>query len=116
MFKDCKSGGYNLEQCKGKDERLLSLILLIAIAYTCAVKKGQAIAFRGIKEYVCRLEENFRRDKRHSNFWIGLYGSLWVEIFPMCHDWVEQLMILTPNKLPFYQQGIRAKTLIRSSF
>ena len=116
MFKDCKSGGYNLEQCKGKDERLLSLILLIAIAYTCAVKKGQAIAFKGIKEYVCRLEENFRRDKRHSNFWIGLYGSLWVEIFPMCHDWVEQLMILTPNKLPFYQQGIRAKTLIRSSF
>lgn len=116
MFKDCKSGGYNLEQCNGKDERLLSLILLIAIAYTCAVKQGQAIAFKGIKEYVCRLEENFRRDKRHSNFGIGLYGSLWVEIFPMCHDWVEHLMILTPNKLFFYQQGIRAKTLIRSSF
>lgn len=116
MFKDCKSGGYNLEQCQGKDERLLSLILLIAIAYTCAVKRGQAIAFKGIKQYVCRLEENFRQDKRHSNFWIGLYGSLWVEIFPMCHDWVEHLMILTPNKLPFYQQGIRAKILIRSSF
>jgi hypothetical protein len=27
--KDCKSGGYNLEQCQGKDQRLLSLILLI---------------------------------------------------------------------------------------
>ena len=116
MFKDCKSGGYNLEQCKGKDERLLSLILLIAIAYTCAVKKGKAIVFKGIKEYVCRLEENFRQDKRHSNFWIGLYGSLWIETFSMCHDWVEHLMILTPNKLPFYQQGMRAKTLIRSSF
>ncbi len=37
MFKDCKSGGYNLEQCPGKDKRLLSLILLRAIAYTCAV-------------------------------------------------------------------------------
>jgi hypothetical protein len=116
MFKDCKSGGYNLEQCQGKDERLLSLILLIAIAYTCAVKKGQAIAFKGIKEYVCRLEENFRQDKRHSNFWIGLYGSLWVETFQMCHEWVDQLMILTPNKLPFYQQGLRAKTLVISSF
>ena len=47
MFRDCKSGGYNLEQCKAKDKdkRLLSLILLIAIAYTCAIKKGQAIAF-----------------------------------------------------------------------
>lgn len=116
MFKDCKSGGYNLEQCQGKDERLLSLILLIAIAYTCAVRKGQAIAFKGIKEYVCRLEENFRQDKRHSNFWIGLYGGLWVETFQMCHDWVEKLMILTPNKLPFYQQGMRAKTLILSAF
>ena len=116
MFKDCKSGGYNLERCQGKDERLLSLILLIAIAYTCAIKKGQAIAFKGIKEYVCRLEENFRQDKRHSNFWIGLYGSLWVETFQMCHEWVDQLMILTPNKLPFYQQGMRAKSLITSSF
>ena len=34
MFKDCKSGGYNLENCLGNDQRLLSLILLIAIAYT----------------------------------------------------------------------------------
>jgi hypothetical protein len=116
MFKDCKSGGYNLEKCQGKDERLLSLILLIAIAYTCAIKKGQVIAFQGIKEYVCRLKENFRQDKRHSNFWIGLYGSLWVENFQMCHEWIDQLMILTPNKLPFYQQGIRAKMLILSSF
>ena len=45
MFKDCKSGGYNLEQCPGNEKRLLSLILLIAIAYTCAVRKGQALAF-----------------------------------------------------------------------
>lgn len=116
MFKDCKSGGYNLEKCQGKDERLLSLILLIAIAYTCAVKKGQAVAFKGIKEYVCRLKENFRQNRRHSNFWIGLYGSLWVETFQICYEWVDRLMILTPNKLPFYQQGMRAKTLILSSF
>ena len=116
MFKDCKSGGYNLEKCHGKDERLLSLILLIAIAYTCAIKKGQAIVFKGIKEYVCRLSENQRQDKRHSNFWVGLYGSLWIENFQICHCWVEQLMRFTPNKLPFYQQGIRAKKLIVSSF
>jgi hypothetical protein len=116
MFKDCKSGGYNLEKCQGKNKRLLSLILLIAIAYTCAIKKGQRIAFMGIKQYVCRLQENLRKDKRHSNFWVGLYGGLWVRTFQMCHDWVEQLMILTPNKLPFYQQGLRAKKLIQSTF
>jgi hypothetical protein len=116
MFKDCKSGGYNLEQCQGKDQRLLSLILLIAIAYTCAISKGQTIGFKGVKQYICRLTENSRKARRHSNFWVGLYGSLWTEAFQLCHDWIEQLMILTPNKLPFYQQGIRAKKLILSSF
>lgn len=115
MFKDCKSGGYNLEKCQGNEQRLLSLILLIVIAYTCAVNKGQNIAFKGVKEYICRLKENQRKDKRHSNFWIGLYGNLWVENFQMCHVWIEQLMIFTPNKLPFYQQGMRAKKLILSS-
>jgi hypothetical protein len=63
MFKDCKSGGYNLEQCQAKDRRLLSLILLIAIAYTCTINKGQTFAFKGIKEYICRLKENLRKDK-----------------------------------------------------
>ncbi|WP_081942929.1 IS4 family transposase [Myxosarcina sp. GI1] len=115
MFKDCKSGGYNLEKCQGSDKRLLSLILLIAIAYTCAITKGQTISFKRIKEYVCRLQENQRRVKRHSNFWIGLYGSLWVNNFQFCHHWVEKLIRLTPNKLPFYQQGLKAKTLILAS-
>ena len=104
-----------MEKCLGNDQRLLSLILLIAIAYTCAVKKEPTITFKGVKEYICRLPENTSKDKRHSNFWIGLYGSLWVENFQMCHYWVGQLMILTLNKLPFYQQGIRAKKLILSS-
>ena len=64
-----------MEKCLGNDQRLLSLILLIAIAYTCAVKKGQTITFKGVKEYICRLPENTSKDKRHSNFWIGLYGE-----------------------------------------
>jgi Transposase DDE domain len=116
MFKDCKSGGYNLEKCQGQDKRLSSLILLIAIAYTSAIKKGEKIAFMGIKQYVCRLKENLRKDKRHSNFWVGLYGGLWVETFKICHHWIEKLMRLTPNKLPFYQKGLRAKELILSAF
>ncbi|HEY9739953.1 MAG TPA: hypothetical protein V6C90_05635, partial [Coleofasciculaceae cyanobacterium] len=31
MFKDCKSGGYNLEESKACVERLTNLVLLIAI-------------------------------------------------------------------------------------
>jgi len=41
MFKDCKSGGYNLEECKASQERLNRIVLLIAIAYTCAGLAGQ---------------------------------------------------------------------------
>jgi hypothetical protein len=53
--------------------------------------------------------------KVNHNFWVGLYGGLWVETFQICHHWVEQLMILTPNKLPFFQKGLRAKELILST-
>lgn len=115
MFKDYKTGGYNLEKSQAKDERLLSLILLIAIAYTIAISRGQKIAVRAIKNYVCRLKSNRRKTKRHSDFWVGLYGDLWVKTFNFCHQLVEQLMILTPNKLIFYQRGLRAQKLIQLS-
>ncbi len=51
MFKDCKTGGYNLEKCQGSSQRLLGLVLLIAIAYTCAIQKGQKIKSMGIQKY-----------------------------------------------------------------
>ena len=35
MFRDCKSGGYNLEGSQANAQRLTNLILLIAIAYHC---------------------------------------------------------------------------------
>jgi hypothetical protein len=40
MFKDCKSGSYNLEGCHAFEARLSTIILLIAIAYTCAIIQG----------------------------------------------------------------------------
>ena len=43
MFRDCKSGGYNLEGTKTSIERLIRLVLLIAIAYTCSALKGSVI-------------------------------------------------------------------------
>ena len=41
MFKDCKTGGYNLESTHADNQRLMTLILLIAIAYTCAILAGR---------------------------------------------------------------------------
>ena len=43
MFKDCKSGGYNLEGAKANETRLNNLILLIAISHTISSFKGQKI-------------------------------------------------------------------------
>ncbi len=116
MFKDCKSGGYNLEKCQANKQRLLGLVLLIAIAYTCAIQRGRKIKSMGIQKYVCRIKLATRNTRRHSNFWVGLYGGLWVETWEFCQQLVEQLIRLTPRKLPFYQQGLRAKTLIQSIF
>ena len=48
MFRDFKSGGYNMEDSNVRGERLISLILLIAFAYSSATFKGQSI-----KSYMC---------------------------------------------------------------
>ena len=78
MFKDCKTGGYNLEGSKASVERLTRLVLLIAIAYTCAGLSGRKIKHSGQQKYISRLQEFGRLHKRHSSFWVGLYGQMWV--------------------------------------
>jgi hypothetical protein len=79
MFKDCKTGGDNLEKSQANNQRLSSLILLIAIADSCAVIQGQKIQTMGIQKYVGRLTEYGRSIRRHSSFWIGLYGQSWAQ-------------------------------------
>lgn len=115
MFKDCKSGGYNLEKSHAADNRLISLILIIAIAYSCAGLKGRKIKNLGIQKYLGRLKELKRMPRRHSSFWIGLYGQLWIGGIDFCSDLVVELMRLIPNKLPNFQRGLRAAALIQTA-
>ena len=114
MFKDCKSGGYNLEESKACVERLTSLVLLIALAYTCAGLRGQAIKHKGQQKYIGRLKELKRLTRRHSNFWVGLYGQMWIAALESCSDWVKNLMIIRPHKRTFFQKGLRAMALIQA--
>ncbi len=116
MFKDCKSGGYNLEDSKASVERLTSLVLLIALAYTCAGLRGQSIKSKGQQKYIGRLKELNRLQRRHSNFWIGLYGQLWIAALESCSNWVRNLMMIRPNKRIFFQRGLRAMALIQKAF
>lgn len=116
MFKDCKSGGYNLEDSKASVERLTNLVLLIALAYTCAGLQGQAIKSKGRQKYIGRLKELNRLQRRHSNFWIGLYGQMWIAALEYCSDWVRNLMMIRPNKRAFFHRGLRAMALIQEAF
>jgi hypothetical protein len=116
MFRDCKSGGYNLENSKASVERLTNLVLLIALAYTCAGLQGQSIKSKGQQKYIGRLKELKRLQRRHSNFWVGLYGQMWIAALELCSDWVRNLMMIRPNKRRFFQRGLRAMALIQADF
>lgn len=112
MFRDFKKGGYNLEDTNVSGQRLISVILLISIAYTSATIQGQEIKRLGIQKYVGRVKEYGRIERRHSSFYIGLYGQTWVNFRDNCEEVVQSLLRLTPNKRKYYQQGQRAMSLI----
>lgn len=115
MFRYFKSGGYNLEDTNVSGQRLISLILLISLAYTAATISGQKIKRMGVQKYVGRIKESGRTIRRHSSFYIGLYGSNWVDFMENYYELVAELMTLAPNKRKYYQQGERAMRLILSA-
>ena len=115
MFRDFKSGGYNLEETNVSGQRLISLILLISLAYTAATISGQKIKRMGVQKYVGRIKESLRTVRRHSSFYIGLYGHNWVNFTESCYELVAELLRLNPNKRKYYQQGQRAMKLILSA-
>ena len=116
MFRDFKRGGYNLESTKVSGERLISLLLLISLAYLLATIEGSSIKQKGIQKYVGRVKETGRTERRHSCFYIGLYGHTWVNFVGNCGALVEELLRLAPNKLTYYQRGKRAMQLVMSAF
>jgi len=112
MFKDCKTGGYNLEGPQASPEKLIALMILIGLAMTSAWLRGKRTQLQGQEKYVCRLSEPGRTRRRHSKFWIGLYGENWLIAHDGCWEWVESMIGLVRNKQPFYQRGLKAIKLI----
>lgn len=115
MFRDCKTGGYNLEGTSLKGERLIKIILLMTIAYSSAVFQGTEIKKMQVQKYVSRPKELSKKYRRRSTFGVGLDGEQWVNYLDKYSESVQWLMKLTRNKRRFYQQGLQAATLIRSS-
>jgi len=53
MFRDYKTGGYNIEGTGLKEERLIKIILLMAIAYSSAIFQGTEMREKaGTKIYI----------------------------------------------------------------
>jgi len=116
MFKDCKTGGYNLEGSHASIERLTRLVLLIALAYTWATLKGRAIKSTGQQIYISLLRKVQQILTKNSGFWIGLYGHVWIIGMELLSEWSQKLMSMAPNKLPYFQRGLRAMSLIQLAF
>jgi Transposase DDE domain len=114
MFRDCKTGGYDLEGTSLKEDRLIKMILLMTLAYTAAIFQGTEIRQKQVQKYVSRRKEPQKKYRRRSTFGVGVDGEKWVNYLKQYAEQVEELMKLSPNKRRFYQQGMRAATLIRS--
>lgn len=95
-------------------QRFISLVLLISIAYTATTIQGQEIKRKGIQQYVSRVKEYGRTERRHSSFYVGLYGQTWVNFKESCIELVNELMKLNRNKRKYYQRGMKAMNLIES--
>ena len=76
--------------------------------------KARSLRKKQVQKYVSRRKEPKKKYRRRSTFGVGLDGEKWVNYLEQCSSEVEQLMKLTPSKRRFYQQGMRAATLIQS--
>jgi bifunctional pyridoxal-dependent enzyme with beta-cystathionase and maltose regulon repressor activities len=103
------------EDSQASQDKLVRLVLLIAIAMTTAWLQGEKTSILMTSPYICRQKEAGRTKRRHSNFWVGLYGHNWIVAFHECEEWVEELVTSVRNKRTFYQRGLKALTLIQQA-
>ena len=114
MFRDCKKGGYDLEGTSLKGNRLINMILLMTRAYLEAIFQGTELRKKQVQKYVSRRKEPKKKYRRRSTFGVGVDAKKWVDYLEQYAVEMQQLMKLTPSKRRFYEQGLRAATLIRS--
>jgi hypothetical protein len=106
MFRDCKLGGYNLEDSKASRPRLNSLVLLIAIAYTQSCLQGNKYLSTATSKYIGR-DEKLRGDTSStSRFWLGNYASDWLMMMDLMSNSVGLLMLHRPQHRLNFHKGL----------
>ncbi|NQE38605.1 hypothetical protein E5S67_06390 [Microcoleus sp. IPMA8] len=111
-LKTVKPEDITSEGSQASPDKLIVLMILIALAMTSAWLQGKRTKLQGQEKYVCRIKEMGRTRRRHSNFGISLYGSNWLIAVDSCQEWVDSMLSLVRNKKSFYQKGLRAIKLI----
>lgn len=86
----------------------MTLVLLIAIAHTCATTQGQRLKQKALQKYIARPETKGRTHKRHSAFHIGLTAYRWVPCWQCCQPQIQALLRLDRNKIEYHLRGFRA--------
>jgi hypothetical protein len=115
MFRDFKLGGYCLEACRADGKRFMAIVLLIAIAYTCATTEGQHLKRKALQKYIARPESQQQTHRRHSAFHVGLAARRWLPFWPQCQQLVAELLALDRNKIVYHLRGIQAMTTAMST-
>ncbi len=87
----------------------------MAIAYLSAIFQGTQHQKKQVQKYISRRKEPRKKYKIRSIFGQGQDGEQWINYLDRHSEAIQELMKLTPNKRRFYQQGIRAATLISST-
>ena len=108
MFRDLKLGGYCLEQTRVQGKRFMTMVLLIAIAYTCATTQGQRLKQKALQRYIARPETKGRSHKRHSAFHVALTAYRWAPCWQCCQPQIQALLRLDRNKLEYHLRGLKA--------
>ena len=112
LFRDLKLGGYCLEGCRLQGKRFMAMLLLVAMAYTCATTQGQQLKRKALQQYIARPEQAACAQKRHSAFHIGLAAHRWVPLWHECQQLVHTLMRLNPGKIHYYLKGVKAMNAV----
>jgi len=71
MFRDCKTGGYNLDGSGLRGEILIKMILLMAIVYTRAIFQGTELQKKQVQKYLSRHKNKRQKYRRRSTFGVG---------------------------------------------
>ena len=116
MFRDFKAGGYHLEGTQLAAESLSKLMIVVAIAYTSALLKGQQVKRMGVQKYVVRPESPSSSQRRHSAFYVGQQLPMWLQLRQLCQTTVDELLQINRRWIHHYKRGQRAIELIMSTF